>query len=287
MKEKFMIKAGRIFLLFFLMAGLLTACADSKEEVKDKEEKTPTETSKDNMIPEEEEAAWQYFHTTDWYDIGQVVEEEWVVSEDMEEPEQREVVIYETTADITHDGIDDLLRVSAYVKKDQDISGEKDAVEHASYGCNVKLYRGLQDGSFETSPRFISEDIDNSHAVNGTICLCYKEGQDYLLIGDIYEIQGIADYDFTAFYVDDREGIVIDNQDQVDFSVREEMFPERWDNYEHRSDVVPGFKEKITPYIEDAIILISLNVDTGTFYSTSEKECVASELFDKVWARDY
>ena len=212
--------------------------------------------------------------------VGAVVEEGQRYSSG--EPYKKKILIYETTADITHDGIDDLIQVFGYNENE-----ERDILDQNSGSkYDVRVYRGLQDGTFGMQPRFISDMIYTFHSGNGTICLCHKEGQDYLLIGHIYEMQGTADYSFAAFYVDDEEGVVADNQYYVNFACDKEMTGV-WNSYPHRDDVLPEFKERISPYIEDAVMLISTDKVFEIFYSTSEQECEATEFFNQIWERDY
>lgn len=288
MKEKLVIKIGRIFLLFVLLTGLLTACADSKEEIKDKEEEAaPTESSEDKAEEEENYADWESFddweNYADWEPVGissicQLPEEGQTYA--YEYPYGEEIIVYETKADISHDGIADLIRVSGDTG-DKEISDVTDC--GSGGGFVVKLYRGLQDGSFEARPRFVSDGIFTFHAGNGTICLYHKEGQDYLLVSNTYHMQGHGSYNFTAFYVDDEEGIVVDDQYGIEFETDEEKGT-YW-SFPHSEEAIPAFKEKISPYIEDAIILVSAHVSTEpeVFYSTSEQEYAATGFFNQMW----
>lgn len=197
------------------------------------------------------------------------------------------VLLYETTADITHDGVDDLLRVVAYVENEnapEALASAENAVKYSSGGVAVKLYRGLGDGSFEENSFHDNMTMpQNNHGENGTICLSRKGGQEYLLYSNTYEKEEIADYIYFAYYVDDTEGIVVEDYEEVLF--RTDMRPERdgdfEEKYQHtREEMVPEFRERISPYIEDAEILISFDVPTEPFYSTKEQKCPASEYFN-------
>lgn len=75
-----------------------------------------------------------------------------------------------------------------------------------------------------------------------------KDGLDYLLISTTYEMQGTAQYDFAAFYVDDEKGIVIEDTYGVEFAVDKDEHQD-WNECIHREDVVPLLKEKMTPYL--------------------------------------
>lgn len=202
-------------------------------------------------------------------------------------PPYTEVLLYETTADITHDGVDDLLRVVAYVENEnapEALASAEYAVEHSMGGAEVKLYPGYQDGVFGEWPSYVSENVHEAHIANGTICLSRKDGQEYLLYCELYEQQGAADYFFKAYYVDNKAGVVIDNYKKVFF--RFDMDPMRnfEEKYEHSpEEMVPVFREEISPYIEDAEILISFDTSTEPLYSTKEQKCPASEYFNPAW----
>ena len=83
----------------------------------------------------------------------------------------------------------------------------------------VKVFRGLADGGYEPYPRFISRGFDASHVGNGTICVTHKNGRDYLLLSTIYEMQGEAAYDYAVIYIDDKEGIVMEDSAGAEFAV--------------------------------------------------------------------
>ena len=48
-----------------------------------------------------------------------------------------------------------------------------------------------------------------------------------------YEMQGTAQYDFAAFYVDDEKGIVIEDTYGVEFAVDKDEHPD-WNECTHR-----------------------------------------------------
>lgn len=191
---------------------------------------------------------------------------------------------FETTADLTHDGIADLVSVVGYGSEPDE--AVDDVISNSSYGCYVKVYRGTKDGEYESHPRFISRNFHLSHAGNGTICLSKKDGLDYLLISMTYEMQGTAQYDFAAFYVDDEKGIVIEDTYGVEFAVDKDEHQD-WNECIHREDVVPLLKEKMTPYLDDSTLLLSLDIDNGALYSCDGKTLEGNDFFDQIWERNY
>lgn len=113
-----------------------------------------------------------------------------------------------------------------------------------------------------------------------------KDGLDYLLISMTYEMQGTAQYDFAAFYVDDEKGIVIEDTYGVEFAVDKDEHQD-WNECTHREDVVPLLQEKMTPYLDDSTLLLSLDIDNGALYSCEEKTLEGNDFFDQIWERNY
>ena len=190
-----------------------------------------------------------------------------------------ERVLYETTADVTQDGIKEHIEVVMQIW-----SKEKDPqTDFWYYGTVVKVFRGRENGGYEQEPLYVSEELFYSHAGNGTIVLTHKDGKDYLMYSVMDEHQGAASYRYHVFYIDhDGKKVVVD-EDGIGFANSE--YWGQWETMPHRDEVVPAFREKMTPWIEVGSILIALDVDTEVFMSTTEAVCPASEYYDIVWAR--
>lgn len=216
-------------------------------------------------------------------DIGQLGEEGYYFSESFPTEEETETIAYQTKADVTHDGIEDLIQLSIYAEDTVRAEDFYDGYLGVAY---VKVFRGTSDGGYESHPRFISRGYDASHVGNGTICVTHKDGQDYLLLSTIYEMQGEATYDYAVIYIDDEKGVVMEDSADAAFAVWEEMH-EDWGDKIHRSDVMPAFRKKIAPWIEDATILVSFDIDSDRDLSSMVEECPAKVFFDTVWEREW
>lgn len=220
----------------------------------------------------------------DW--IGQIGEEGVYFSSVY--PTGEEVLISEFTADITHDGCDDLIQVVGYsVEESPSI---ETVTSFNSDGCYVKVFEGKSDGNFEESPTFISRNYHMSHMGNGTICMSEVNGEKYLLAAEISEGQGEAAYRFAAFYVDSKNGIVVEEQSKVKFSVDKESHSD-WEELVHRKDVIDEFRAKLSPYLKESVLLLSMDVNEDVnedtaLYSTTDEVMDANTYFEKVWARE-
>lgn len=216
----------------------------------------------------------------DW--IGQIGEEGVYFSSVY--PTGEEVLISEFTADLTHDGCDDLIQVVGYSVEESPDAETVTSIN--SEGCYVKVFEGKSDGNFEESPTFISRNYHMSHMGNGTICMSEVNGEKYLLAAEISEGQGEAAYRFATFYVDSMNGIVVEEQSKVKFSVDKESHSD-WEELVHREDVIDEFRAKISPYLKESVLLLSLDVnEDAALYSANDEVIDANTYFEKVWARE-
>ena len=106
------------------------------------------------------------------------------------------------------------------------------------------------------------------------------------MTADISEGQGEAAYRFAAFYVDSKYGIVVEEQSKVKFSVDKESHAD-WDELVHREDVIGEFSTKMASFLEESVLLLSLDINEDTaLYSTTDEVMDANTYFEKVWARE-
>lgn len=90
----------------------------------------------------------EYVYST-YGDTGQLGEDGNYYNSDYPGKDAYEVPIFETTADLTHDGIADLVSVVGYGSEPDE--AVDDVISNSSYGCYVKVYRGTKDGEYEES----------------------------------------------------------------------------------------------------------------------------------------
>lgn len=223
------------------------------------------------FVPEEEETT--YFEA-DNSRVGQLGEEgpHYSLTENKTRPE-KEHILYETTADLTHDGIDDLIQIVCFSLK----TTKSNQIEDSMGIFQLKVYRGKSDHSYEKNARFVSREFNDSHVANGQLFLTQKDGLDYLMTSDAYEMQGSAGYGFGVFYIDDETGIQKVDEYSVNFAVEEEA----WSDYEnrlHREDVMPSLRKKVNPWLENTQALIIKTLEYSSI-STAGKEQDATKFF--------
>ena len=195
------------------------------------------------------------------------------------ESEYKEQIVYRTTADVTQDGFADSVEV---VKRIWSASDE--GLENGGNDAFVRVYKGYSDGkTYQSEPIYESERFSTAHSANGTIVLTAKDDKAYLLYSNMYEHMGEAYYEYKVYYVGEENREVIVETNEVSFATSYEW--PQWDRMPHREDVIPDFKTKMAPWIEEGIILFVLDVVSPVYLSTEEKIYPASAYYDTVWAR--
>lgn len=194
-----------------------------------------------------------------------------------------EETVYSVTADVTHDKIPDRLDVIA---ADNNESPHTDPVERLDgIGLGyVKVYPGTTDGGFENNPCFITPQLSSTHVSNGQTCLVKKDGMDYLLTSNMYEIMGMAGYYYAVFYLDpdDYSAVCVDEQ-SVSFSISEGE-----DGADlPRKERIPDFIEHLEQWTGDSILFISCDAfgEPYVWLSEGDTAYTASDYYDTVWER--
>lgn len=201
-----------------------------------------------------------------------------IPGDEMVQKETYEQCVYETTADLNHDGFADLVKV---MTKAEDGKALADIWYNGAY---VKVFLGKADKTYDTEPAYTSSHVAGSHSANGTLVLAEKDGKDYLVYSLMYEMQGWAEYRYSIMCLKE-SGITVVKSDEVSFCF-EPFYKQYWEVGNRREDVIPNFKAGLEPWVEDAIILASFDAGTEDYISTSGKEIPASTYYDLVWARN-
>ena len=284
-------KAGKWMSIFgvcvvVLVFGIcLTNQRSNAESQKNPETKESVKQSENTEIPENTEfpesssskkieQEYVYFATEDGGDIGQLGEEGYYYSQkdrlkrlqETSEQSEYETVVYETTADLNQDGIKDLVQVICISSEKQpDI--EMEAAGNGTF--YVRVYRGLQNGGYEKEARFISCSWDASHAGNGEICLIQKDGKDYLLYGQMYEMQGVATYGYGIIFIDDQKGIQIVEEYWNNFET-EDLQSTESEGSEGREKALSKLQKRIAPWLENSFMLVVEDCNQEYFYCIQE-----------------
>ena len=191
-------------------------------------------------------------------------------------------VLFETTADLNHDSIEDLVQTVLTYHPTDEVVG--DDVTHPANSVFIRIYFGIREGEYEESA--VSTDIVSmSHNANGTFVLTQKDGLDYLIFSNMYQMQGEADYQYKVYYLDEDGSELVVKSDLVSFIC--DPWNINWEEGVHREDVIPTFKEGLENWLsETSLILISFDVSEETYYTAENCVIPASMYYEKVWERN-
>lgn len=207
------------------------------------------------------------------YIVDTVNEKGTLGGQEIENNQIVENVHYEMTADLNHDGVADLLKIVTGYQEDSAIK----------FGEHVQVFLGNADGTFQEEAAYKTRNVVDSHSANGTFVLSKKDGKDYIVYSLMYENLGNAMYEYAVMCIKDNEMVVVKN-DHVEFVT--DPFSYGYWKGQSRADYVPQIKEGLAPWIENATILISYDVNTPDYMISETTKTPASIYYDSVWARN-
>ena len=192
----------------------------------------------------------------------------------------KETVIYETTADLNHDGLPD--KVQTVVIYSSNGNADVTAPENAA---RIKIFCQKQDGTYDNTPTYVTDTYSYSHSANETAVLTQKDGKDYLMFSEMYQMQEEAIYYFDVWYLGSDNVEVVVAADEIEFACGE--YSDLWYDYHVslRDEVVPAFKAQMENWIANGKILISYDVSTSVYVSTQAISYAANVYYDQIWSR--
>lgn len=192
-------------------------------------------------------------------------------------------VIFETTADLNHDGIEDLVQTVLIYDPNEEASGED--VTHPANAVFIRIYQGSSEGVFNRNAGVSTDIVSMSHNANGTYVLTEKDGLEYLIFSNMYEIQGEAYYQYKVFYLNGNGSEKVVASDRVNFKC--DPWGTRWEEGPYREDVIPEFREGLEKWLKDtSIILVSFDTREEPYYTEGDCLVPASLYYEKVWDRN-
>ena len=213
-----------------------------------------------------------------------IAEVESEVKEELKETRSKKKVIYETTADLNHDGIDDLVQVIQKAYCDEGY----EQIDYCTNTFSVRIFLGEEEGKYSRNEvqlapsKTIVWDIWVGQDMNGLYAITECEGKDYLLYAHTCELEGNARYRYDV--IDVGQYNVANQVEMVNLTFACDPFYSQWDTEPHREEILPEFQEKITPWIENAKILLNSD-ETGIYVAKKNEEKPAKDYFETVWKR--
>ena len=187
-----------------------------------------------------------------------------------------EKILYETTADVTHDGTADLIQSIQF-----SYSYEFDW-QNANDYAYVKVFRGVGNGEYEKEACYISDTC--SYVLPMSIGLTKSGNKEYLMEAVFDESSGSTEYYYQVFSIDKDGNAVIKAQNNISFIVSPYM--QSWLTTPNREDVVPAFHQEMQPWIENGNILVASDVNGNMYLGTEEELCPACIYYDEIWERN-
>ena len=276
-RDKFANEYEEYFLFFELTdeEGVLLACLEDKTiEYRYTSDLAPQGRTLIIDSPE----IWNYIVDTvnEKGTIGGQVPEDNSNTENNQTTQEQPVVDnvhYEMTADLNHDGTDDLLKV---------VTGYQEDTAY-TYGTHVQVFLGNGDGTFQKEPVCKTRNVNDKHSENGTLVLTNRDGKDYIVYSWMYEMQGNAMYEYAVMYLKGTEWDVVQN-DHVEFVV-DPFYIGFWKG-SSRADCMPRIQKGLEAWIQNAVILVSYDVNAPTYLISEGNKTPASVYYDSVWARN-
>lgn len=216
-----------------------------------------------------EEGKIEQFSEKDWTEIS-----ENEVSED--NIEEKYEILFETIADVTHDGIADKVTLELkYATEDERTHPKKTL----NYGwAQVRVY------SKESDLIYTSYELSQVHAGNGTVYLTEVEGLDYLLIANCESSQGMGYYRYVLFSLDEagNEQVVKTKEDTCELYYIDADGNWREKDQSEADEFFCTFVNEVEPLLsEDSILLISCDINENeAIYSEGDMIYLAKDHFD-------
>lgn len=214
-----------VLLCITMMTGIITAC-QSEEKKKEPEVKS-TENESESTENEPED------------------------------PGTEAECVYQTQADLTHDGEDETLKVMVYPKSTQ-----------------------YPDGLYEINVYSAGEELlwsgqqENTSVETGAYYLVKQEGESYLLYYRADIVTSMGDYAYRLFYLKEDGSETESDADELSFTATNEDGV----NISFSREELTAFAEKVNGYFADAYLLL----DTAVFpvhYSTQEEPVIYEENY--------
>lgn len=186
-------------------------------------------------------------------------------------------------ADLTHDGIDDLVETYMYFPPETDWDEDlNDLIQQYIWQGEVKVrvYDGSRGSSENPGVPIWERGYSAVHAGNGQVSVVYRDGLAYLLESSLWQGQGATAYSYEVIRLDGDGQMTVVDEASMDFMpVGTDMAEEELIRQ------VSAFKERIAPWYEDGQLLVATDVDMEKqWISTKEESFVPGDYYERVWS---
>ena len=206
-----------------------------------------------------------------------------------------EEVILEQYADLTRDGVKDVIVTSVtYHEENKNQSWQERMNQYE--GCVVRVYNGAYEGNvdkeqyadkggYNVANAIWKRELADAHAVNGMVLLCKKDGKDYLLTGSSAMFQGVLDPEYHVFTLGEAgmEYEVETGRCSASVTAPEDV----WD-----VEAMVNYAKKLDAWTKNATLLALTDVEYddrigGTFDASESWKCLYSTVQEIRDAMEY
>lgn len=188
-------------------------------------------------------------------------------------------------ADLTYDGIDDLIETYMYFPPDTDMNEDLNELIQQNIWLDevkVRVYDGSMVSSEDMGDPIWEAGYSAVHAGNGQVSIVHRDGLYYLLESSLWQGQGAVAYSYEVISLDSEGQKYISDRDSIDFFRAGENEAERTEQIQLVSD----FKEELVPWYENGQLIAATDVDMERqLISTAKEQFPPEKYYDIVWNR--
>lgn len=184
------------------------------------------------------------------------------ITDPKEENDPRTKLLSELKADLSHNGTEDLIRISG-AQIDPDLT-----------------YLDVFDSTGKT--RLWTETAHPAHAGWNSVYLCSRNGEDYLLVLNPYQSTGLADYSYVLFYMKGKNKIDIVDSGAYSFSYGAEKGSKNsFDEAKFRT-----FADQVNTYLKDCYLLMSTEGGALKYSTPANKLLPSGQYETEQWLKE-
>lgn len=191
-------------------------------------------------------------------------------------------VLYETTADLSHDGIEDLVQTVLIYHPSE---GTGDNINHRDNSVVVKVFLGLEEGGYEMEVANMTNAISMSTSPlsRDTYVLTEKDGRDYLVhTNRDHSTSGTLICSYEVMYIENGAFTMFEKSSTT---LIYDYETDKW-TPAHGEGLLVDFEEGYASWFRDGIVLITFEAMNSGFYSEEGNLILAGEYFDSIWPVD-
>ncbi len=224
-----------------------------------------------------------------------------------DELKMRDFTVNRMFADLTGDGVQDMIRLSINLPEStSDFIPARFAEFLGQNWATVSVYKGIELEKYEEEPIWVYDGITDVHSGNGQLSLVhehytpvggggwhntYNPNTPYLMRSSLYTSHGMSSYYYEVFSLtEDGEEVIVDSYATGDFSSEEYGYNPP--TIPTASMVLPEFYKHLSKW-DTGMLIIAADADLSdaevqnVMYSLSESNYAGTASYNPIWHMDY